>query len=416
MHVLFVHQNFPGQYQHVVNALAKSNTIKITSLSIQDCSTGIPANVTSLRYGLNRGNAPNIHPWAIETETKVIRGEACARAAYQLSQKGYKPDLICAHPGWGESLFLREIWPDSPILHYQEFFYKTVDSDLDFDPEFQKKNDWENSSKVVMKNASMLLALEASSWNITPTQFQKSTFPSYWQQSISVIHDGINTQIACPKRVKEELVLSNELHIKQGDPIVTFINRTLEPYRGAHSFIRAIPKILRLHPNAKIVIIGNTKGVSYGRACDNGEWKEQFFGEIEGKYNPQQVYFAGELSYINYIKLMQMSQAHVYLTYPFVLSWSLMEAMSIGCAIVGSSTAPVKELIQDGHNGLLVDFFDYEAIATNVVRLLNDRDLADTLGNNARTTILKDYSLEECLPRQVALMNMVACGALDRYK
>ena len=414
MDILFIHQNFPGQYHHIVKILAKAKNSRLTSLSIEDPLNKVPDNINCFRYGIQRGNAETVHPWALDTETKMIRGEACARAAHQLQQQGYQPDLICAHPGWGESLFLKQIWPNAPILHYQEFFYNTYKSDLDFDPEFQSQQEWEIKAKTHSKNASLLLSLEASSWNVCPTHFQKSSFPQHWQQSISVIHDGIDTQLAKPKTIKSEIKISDKLIIKQGEPIITFVNRTLEPYRGCHSFIRSIPELQRLCPQGKIVIVGGTKGVSYGQACPNGEWKNQFLKDIEGQYDPSRVHFTGKIAYQQYLQLLQASQAHVYLTYPFVLSWSLLEAMSIGCAVIGSNTAPVRELIKDGHNGLLVDFFDYENIAETVAKVLHDRELAETLGKNARTSILKNYSLEQCVPRQIGLMNMVACGALSR--
>ena len=414
MDVLFVHQNFPGQYLHIARSLSKARHIRLTALTVEPQADQAISNLNLLRYGLDRANTPNIHPWALETETKVIRGEACARAAHQLALKGYKPNLICAHPGWGESLFLREIWPNTPILHYQEFFYNTHNSDLDFDSELQSNQTWENKAKASMKNAAIQLALEASSWNISPTNFQKSTFPSSWQDAISVIHDGIDANIAKPGPSNNELTISDSLKLRQGEPIVTFVNRTLEPYRGFHSFVRAIPEIQRLHPKAKIIIVGKTEGVSYGSACPNGEWKDYFLQEIDGMYDPSKVHFAGSLSYPQYLKLLQLSQAHVYLTYPFVLSWSCLEAMSTGCAVIGSSTAPVQEIIHDGHNGLLVDFFDYQAIANTIAKVLQDRELAETLGTNARATILKDYSIEKCLPRQIALMDMVSSGILRR--
>ena len=414
MDICFIHQNFPGQYQHIASVLAKAKSIRLTSLSIENPKDKVSNTIHCFRYGIQRGNAKSIHPWALDSETKMIRGEACARAAHQLQQQGYQPDLICAHPGWGESLFLKQIWPKTPILHYQEFFYNTYNSDLDFDPELQSKQEWELKAKTPAKNASLLLSLEDSNWNVCPTYFQKSSFPEHWQQSISVIHDGINTDLAKPKTFNSVVQICENLSIQQGEPVITFVNRTLEPYRGCHSFIRSIPAIQRLCPKAKIVIVGETKGVSYGQACQKGEWKDRFLKDIEGQHDSSRIYFTGSLSYQKYLQLIQVSQAHVYLTYPFVLSWSLLEAMSTGCAVIGSNTAPVRELIKDGQNGLLVDFFDYEEIAQAVAKVIHDHELAETLGKNARATILKDYSLEQCVPRQIALMNMVACGALNR--
>ncbi|WP_413404482.1 MULTISPECIES: glycosyltransferase family 4 protein [unclassified Synechococcus] len=414
MNILYIHQNFPGQYRHISNHLGQKNGINQIALGTYPSDVDLSTNIKYFRYPINRGNTTDIHPLALETESKVIRAEACAQAANKLKDKGFSPDIICAHPGWGESLFLKAIWPQCPILLYQEFFYRLEGYDLNFDPEIQPAKTLESTSKAILKNNTTLLALEHSDWNVCPTHFQCSTFPQHWQQSISVIHDGIDTKLACPNPSAEALQLPNGTELKPDTPIITFVNRTLEPYRGCHTFIRAIPELQRLCPKAKIVVVGKTEGVSYGAACPDGEWKDQFLKEIDGQYDPAQVHFTGALAYEQFLHLLQLSKAHVYLTYPFVLSWSLLEAMSTQCAVVGSATAPVQEVIKDGQNGLLVDFFDHQGLAESVAELLNNRDLAETLGRNARQTILKNYSLQQCVPRQLALMKMVACGALSR--
>lgn len=414
MNILFVHQDFPGQYAHIIRQISNIPSIKAVGLGINRPSFTLPEDFSYFRYAIQRSNTPGIHPWALETESKIIRGEFCARAAHELQKQGFIPDLICVHPGWGEALFLKEIWPHSPILNYEEFYYQTRGFDSDFDPETQPCEGWEAKARTTMKNSSVLISLESSDWSICPTKFQRSTYPEHWQQFISVIHDGIDTQKARPNSKIQSLKLPNKAVLKRNEPIITFVNRTLEPYRGCHTMIRAIPSIQKLCPSAKIVIVGATKGVSYGAACPNGEWKDQYLREIEGQYDPKKIHFTGSLAYDQFLRLLQISSAHVYLTYPFVLSWSLLEAMSTECAIVGSATAPVEELINHGENGMLVDFFDHEALAESVAELLNNRELAETLGKNARKTILKDYSLEQCVPRHLALMNMVACGALSR--
>ncbi len=416
MRILFIHQNFPGQYRYILRALEASTSAQLVGLGVEAPQEPLPKNVRALRYGIQRSNTPGIHPWVLETETKVIRGEACAAAAHELAKQGYAPSLICAHPGWGESLFLREIWPEAPILHYQEFYYQSLGFDLDFDPATQGANSWQKAARGQMKNAALQLALEASSWNVCPTSFQRSTFPAHWQESISVIHDGIDTNAAKPNPSVQALTLPDGIKLRRGEPIITFVNRSIEPYRGCQTLIRAIPELQRRCPRARIVIVGRETGVSYGALCPEGEWKDLFLREIEGTYDPSRVHFTGQLPYADFLQLLQLSQAHVYLTYPFVLSWSLLEAMSTQCAVVGSATAPVQEVVRHGHNGLLVDFFDHQALAESVAELLANRDLAETLGSNARVTILKDYSLEKCVPRHLALMELVASGALNRRR
>jgi glycosyltransferase involved in cell wall biosynthesis len=415
MNILFVHQSFPGQYQHVIKELAAAGH-QCIGLGIQpfEPPTDWPATVHYLRYRLQRSNAADIHPLALETESKLIRAEACAEAAHQLKAKGFKPDLICAHPGWGEAMLLPTVWPNVPLLCYQEFFYNETGFDMNFDLELQGERSWQQQAKLVMKNAYLHVTLNQASWNHCPTQFQRSSFPPHWQPYISVIHDGINTHIAKPNPDVAPYPLSNGTVLDSSQPIITFVNRRLEPYRGCHTFLRAIPEIQRHNPEAQIVIIGDTQGVSYGAVCTSGEWKDLFLAEIEGEYDPATVHFLGKVAYASYLQLLQLSSCHVYLTYPFVLSWSLLEAMSTGCAIVGSNTAPVQEIIQDGHNGLLVDFFEPHDVAEAVSELLKKRERAAALAAQARRTIEQHYSLDQCIPKQLALMELVASGALRR--
>lgn len=412
MNILFVHQSFPGQYIHIVRALAATRSHRLVALGLGELRAPLPVGVHYRRYGLSRGNTPGVHPLAIETEAKVIRAEACAAAAQQLALEGFQPDLICAHPGWGEALFLPDVWPGVPLLFYQEFYYHPRGLDTDFDSELQGTPDWSSCAKVRMKNAYLQLTLEASCWNLSPTAFQCSTFPSHWQARFSTIHDGIDTRAAVPSSDVPPLTLGDGTVLNSGDSIVTFVNRSLEPYRGCHTFIRAIPEIQRLVPEARIVVVGNTTGVSYGAPCEHGEWRDRFLAEIEGCYDPSRVHFTGTIAYQYFLPLLQLSAAHVYLTYPFVLSWSLLEAMACGCPVVGSATAPVQEVIRDGHNGLLVDFFSPLDLAAAVAELLGNRQRSIQLGEAARATVLRNYSLDACLPRQLSLLELVASGAL----
>jgi len=425
MNLLFVHQGFPGQYRHLLAALLQQGGHQLVGMGCGD-PVSLPKGLHYIRYNVQRGTTTTAHPWVQEYETKLIRAEACADAAQQLRQQGFRPDLICAHPGWGESLFLRDIWPDAPQLLYQEFWYQARNSDIDFDPEFgsisaedenSAQHTWHALARSRTKNAHLHLALEAANWSVCPTQFQRSTFPQSFQSAISVIHDGINTNIAAPLAADQQvpLRLPDGTLLLSSDPIITFVNRTLEPYRGCHTFLRALPAILQARPDARVVIVGATHGVSYGAAAPGGSWKDVFWPELETQLDSSRVHFTGPLQHAELIQLLQRSHAHVYLTYPFVLSWSLLEAMACGAPVVGSATAPVQEVIRDGETGLLVDFFSPAQLAEAVLTLLDQPALRAELGQRASAFVLRHYNRNDCVSRHLQLINLVATGVLDAH-
>jgi glycosyltransferase involved in cell wall biosynthesis len=413
MNILFVHQAFPGQFCHIIDSLGSSGNHQLYGLGIEECKKTLPKKFHYQRYQPQRSNAAGVHPMALETETKVIRADACAGAALQLKQQGIKPDLIMSHPGWGESLFLKDVWPQARLLTYQEFFYHPYGFDLNFDPELQSANDLGMVCKARMKNANVLLNLHMSDWCVTPTAFQRSSFPAEYRSRITAIHDGIDTAKAAPNPTLKGVTLPSGVKLKRGQPVITFVNRTIEPYRGCHTMIRAIPLIQQRIPNAQIVIVGAEKGASYGKRCPDGEWKDHFLKEIEGQYNSNQVHFTGSVPYELYLQLLQLSTVHIYLTYPFVMSWSLLEAMSSGCTVVGSRTAPVMEVLEDGVNGRLVDFFSPQELSDCVQELVEDRQQAEQLGRTARETILARYERNHCVQQQINLMELVGSGALS---
>lgn len=413
MRILFVHQSFPGQYLHIVRALVAQGGHQLVAMRLVQSGEAVPqmAGVQMVGYTPERGTCPDSHPWVSDLETKVIRGEACAAALERVMARGFRPELICAHAGWGECLFFKDLLPDVPLLTYQEFFYQARGFDLDFDPELQGELGWRDCARNRIKRANPLLNLIASDWSVTPTHFQHSSFPERWRGQISVIHDGIDLAAIERAGATRELTLPDGTLLRAGEPIVTFVNRRLEPSRGCHTFLRAIPAILEAQPQARIVIVGQTTGVSYGARCPQGEWKDRFLQEIEGRYDPSRVHFTGTLPYSSFLPLLRLSAAHVYLTYPFVLSWSLLEALASGCAVVGSATAPVQEVIRDGQNGLLVNFFSPADLAAAVSELLASPERRQALGQ-AAAAAARGYGLDRCVPRQLALMEMVASRSL----
>ena len=412
MRILFVHHNFPGQFKHLAPALAQDPANQVAALTMQATEPVMWQGVRLFPYRPLRGSTPDIHPWVVDLETKTIRAEAALHAALQLRDSGFAPDVIVAHPGWGESLCLKEVWPGARLGIYAEYFYHPRGTDVGFDPEFASSEPGA-AARLRLKNVNNLLHFEVADAGIAPTRWQASTFPEPFRRRITVVHDGIDTAAIAPNpavRVR----LGNGLELSRADEVITFVNRNLEPYRGYHVFMRALPGILRRHPRAQVLLVGG-RDVSYGARPPQGQtWKVRFAQEVRPHISDAdwaRVHFLGQVPYEQFVPLLQLSTVHVYLTYPFVLSWSLLEAMSVGCAIVASDTAPLREAIVDGETGRLVDFFDTQALADAVCTLLADAPARAALGARARAFAQARYDLNTvCLPQQLEWVEMLAQG------
>lgn len=403
MNILFIHQNFPGQFKSLAPALSQQGHT-VCAMTMQKVNASEWQSVKLIPYLASRGTTPNVHPWVSDFETKTIRGEAAFRTALKLKSEGYAPDVIIAHHGWGESLFLKDVWPDAKLGIYCEFYYHSYGADVGFDPEFPAKDNGD-VCRLRLKNLNNLLHFEVADAGISPTHWQASTFPEQFRSRIAVVHDGIDTEAVAPNS-NVSLTLNGDITLTKADEVITFVNRNLEPYRGYHIFMRALPEILKRRPNARVLIVGGDD-VSYGaRPEGDRKWKDIFASEVRPQISDAdwaRVHFLGYISYQHFIPLLQLSTVHVYLTYPFVLSWSLLEAMSVGCAIVASDTQPLREAIKHDETGRLVNFFDVISLANEVCALLDDPAARQRLGQKARAFAQANYDLKTvCLPRQVA--------------
>jgi glycosyltransferase involved in cell wall biosynthesis len=406
--ILFVHQNFPGQFRYSATALAASKTHRVVALGINQPAFPTPG-VAYGRYAIKRKPTQDIAPLLQDFQSKVIRGEAAAAAAFELKQKGFNPDVIVVHPGWGEQLFLKDVWPQSPVLAFMEFFYRAEGLDTNFDPEFATDS-LGARARTRVKNANHLLALDAADWCYSPTSWQRSSLPDIYQSKTSVIFDGIDTEFIVPDS-SAVFTLPDGRSVKAGDEVLTFVNRNLEPYRGFHVLMRALPAIQKERPNAITLIVGGDE-VSYGSMPKDGKnWRDVMMKEVGDRLDMSRVAFLGRIPYPEYRKLLQVSRAHAYLTYPFVLSWSLLESLAAECLVIGSSTPPVKEVLAHGKNGLLVDFFDVEGWVRTITGALADPAKLAPLRKAARKGVLEGYDLKTiCLPRQLRLIEAVAQG------
>lgn len=402
MRYLFIHQNFPGQFRHVAKALADDPANEVIGIgetkNINDRPTLHP-RIRVLGYEAHGHGHKEIHPYLRDYDGHIRRGQEVVRRLLKLrDEEGFQPDVVIAHPGWGEGLFLKEVFPNAKIVMYFEYYYHGTGGDVGFDPEFPSTLD--DQLRVRIKNSTQLQSLVTCDQGISPTQWQRSRYPSELQPKIEVMHDGIDTDTVHPD--PGAWVEINGQRLQAGDEIVTYVARNLEPYRGFHTFVRSLPKLQALRPNAKVIIVGGDD-VSYGKRLPEGQtYRQRYFAEVRDKVDWRRVFFLGRLSYADYLKVLQVSAAHVYLTYPFVLSWSMLEAMAAGCLLLASDTAPVREVIEDGKNGLLVDFFDHNELAVKIARVIADPGNSRLLRENARKTIVNRYDLNSiCLPKML---------------
>ncbi len=403
MDILFLHQNTPGQFRYLVQALAAEGKHRIVFIGKRrDVSI---KGVKVLAYDNPKPAAAEAHPYTRTLETAVRHGQQVARMCMQLKGEGFRPRLIIGHSGWGETLFVRDVFPDAKILTYAEFFYRGQGADIGFDP--ADTVDLDVVARARIRTSHLLLALESTDLALSPTHWQKSVHPVAMHPIIRVIFDGIDISKAHPKPDASFTLPSGRV-LKPGDEVVTYVARNLEPYRGFPYAMRALPAILDARPEAVAVIVGGDE-VSYGSPPKTGgNWREVMTAECDlGRFGDR-IVFTGKVPYDRYLALLQVSMAHLYLTYPFVLSWSCLEAMASGCLLVASDTAPVREVIEDGVNGVMVPFADVAVIADKVIAALADPGAFTGLRAAARETVLARYTLADCLAQQRALLREMA--------
>lgn len=447
MNVLFIHQNFPGQYLHLARMMQKMGGHTIVGLgeNANMGRRGLMEGITSVGYPTPSGAGPQTHHYVHSFEAAVRRGQAVARGLLELKAKGFRPDVISAHPGWGEALFVRDVFPDVPILMFCEYYFRAGQADLGFDPEFPQTPDWSFSIRI--RNSAQVMSLISASAGLSPTRWQASRYPDFVRDGLHVIHDGVNTDYMTPDRNEvlriqpleeagesrlvdylpppveprpgeNEGAREEDPEIPRGAPfalsakdkVISYGARNLEPYRGFHVFLRALPEVQRRHPDAHILIIGHS-GASYSPALPEGEsYKAKYLAEVADSLDFSRIHFLGRIAYPALRAVFRITTAHVYFTYPFVLSWSALEAMSCGALLVGSDTPPVREVITHNEQGLLVDFFDREALVDTLHAALSDPTQFARLRENARAFVERRFALRKCLDSQFHLLQALASG------
>jgi glycosyltransferase involved in cell wall biosynthesis len=402
MKVLCVHQNFPGQYLHLARHLGSRPEHQLVFIT-QRQDGEIPG-VRKIVYKPRRTITPQVHHYLRESEAAVLNAQEVARIALELRKTGFIPDVMLGHNGWGEIWYLKDIFPEAFLIGYFEFFYRMSGADVGFDPADPITPD--TAPRLRTKNLGNLLALDTADLGQCPTEWQKSVYPRRYHPTLNVIHEGIDTTVVKPDPKARLILGETGLEFTAGEEIVTYVARNLEPYRGFPSFMRCLPEVLAARPNAQVLVVGGDD-VSYGARLPDGQtFRKQTLAELGSSIDLSRVHFLGKIPYPAFVKVLQVSRVHVYLTYPFVLSWSMLEAMSAGCLVVGSATQPVQEVIHHGGNGLLVDFFSPNEIAERVIEALEQPGSFASLRRNARETVIDRYDLRSvCLPAHLQMLN-----------
>jgi glycosyltransferase involved in cell wall biosynthesis len=399
MHVLFVHQNFPAQFGHIARHLIR--TLGWSCTFVSTTPAGEVDGIRKIAYESKGGARETTHYCSRTFENAVWHAhgvyEAC-RAHPEL-----RPDLIVGHSGFGSTLFLPEFYPGVPVVNYFEFYYHPHDSDMDFRPEFPPEA--LDFLRARARNAMLLLDLENCRRGYSPTHYQRGLFPEVYRPKIDVIFDGIETEIfhrreGVPRRVGDQ-------SIPGSTRIVTYVSRGFESMRGFDIFMQVARSIYRQFPDVLFIVVGSDR-VCYGG--DEKHIRQKTFREhvlAQGNYDLSRFLFTGLVGVSTLVDLLSLSDLHLYFTVPFVLSWSLMDALACGCTVLASDTAPVREMIDDGKNGRLCGFYDVEGFAQRAVEVLRDPGAFRHLGLEAAERIRRDYAIEITLPRLARLFDEV---------
>lgn len=414
MNILIVHNDFPGQFVHLARSLSLNPDNRVVAIC-RNYAPGLKditlARVKKAVYTPKRKPTPEIHHYVYNIESSVLNGQAVAKLLYHLQQNGFSPDICIGHIGWGELLYFKDIFPNTPLIGYCEFYYHARGVDADFDP--VKPVTPDDRLRIRTKNAVTLVSLVACDAAVSPTKWQKQLYPSEFQEKIRIIHEGVDTESIKPSPAST-FRLANGAMLDGAMEVISYFARNLEPYRGFHVFMRAAEQICMRRPNCRIVI-GGGDDVSYGaRLPGAATYREKLVSEVE--IDPDRVHFLGWVPYERYKMLLQISTVHVYLTVPFVLSWSLLEAMASECVIIASATPPVEEVICHNKNGLLVDFFSPEKIADRVDEIFTHPTRMAHLAGQARADVVQSYDVRQSLDRYRHLFDELVRPPTDQLR
>jgi glycosyltransferase involved in cell wall biosynthesis len=407
MQILFVHQNFPGQYRYLARHFASSPGCEAYAIgereNVKRQLYYMPQGIKLMGYDKPREvDADSAYP-VKEFANQHYRAQMLGGLLTRQKKNGLKPDIIFCHPGWGEGLFLKEFFPDARLIYFFEFYFRPGGLAA------YQHDDLNSRTKTRIRNTVNLLALDTADVGVSPTRWQWQTHPEEYQSKIRVIHDGVDTAVVKPDpgaRVRFGKSAFPDREFSAEDEIITFSVRNLEPSRGFDRYMRALPRLQKLRPNAWFIIVGGDE-TSYVKGHSSGKpWREVLLEEVGAQLDMSRLLFSGRVPYSDLLALFSISSLHIYMTIPFVLSWSMLEVMACGTPVLGSRTGPVEEVIEDGVNGFLFDYFSEDELVEKVKMLMDDTQLRKTIGQRGREFIIENYDLDtRCLPQHLALVD-----------
>lgn len=401
MHVLFIHQNFPAQFRYIAPRLVQDHGWRCTFLTAAQKDRDLPG-VEKRLYKSRLGASLANHPCTRNFENTVVEAHAVYEALK--SMPDLEPDLIVAHTGFGSSLFLPLLY-DAPIINFMEYFYRVTGGTLGYRPEVPVAE--ETLLRLKTKNAMILLDLENCTRGWTPTHYQRDHFPPEFHQKIDVIFDGIDTGIYYRRQGARDRHAA-ALDLPPDVRVVTYVARGFEMTRGFDIFMRAAKRIYQQFPKVVFVVVG-ADSVHYG--ADLQHIREKSFRHhvlANDEFDLSKFRFTGFVPEETLADYLSLGDVHIYLTEPFIASWSMVDAMSCGAVLLASDQTCVREYVVSGQNGLLCDFFDVEELARQAVGVLRDPAAYRPLSEAAQQTVRERYSVEVALPRLKEYFQRVA--------
>lgn len=399
MNILFLHRDYPAQFKYLTLALANNPNYNLMFIT-QDQTLEING-VKKYVMKVPPRKPSKCHKYLNFYDEILGYALGAAEAANKIKEEGIKPDVIIGFAFWGLNMFLKDIFPDVPIISYCEWFYNMEGADVGFDGKTYSEDVW---SEVRCKNSHLLVDMCASDVLLSPTRWQMQQFPKEFHHKFQVIHDGIDTNTCAPNPDAKFTIPDKNLELGINDEIITYGTRGMEPYRGFPQFMEAAEKLLKKRPKAHIIIAGADKNY-YGPPLEKGTYKEYMLKKLN--LDMSRIHFVGGLSFNDFVKMLQVSSVHVYSTFPYILSWSVLNAMATGCCVVASNTAPVREIIQDNYNGLLFDFYNVDQLVEKVEYALDNQDKMQMVRNNTRNFAVENYNVLNILNRQISLIHSV---------